>query len=325
MGLGVGLDGAGEGRGVNGRRRVGVIATVFDEATTIKELVESLLHQTRPPDEIVISDAGSTDGTWGFLTQLSETEPGLVVIRAPGNRSAGRNAAIRATTSDIVCCIDAGCVAEPDWVERLIEPFAGGAEFVGGFYRPQGATALATCIGLVMVYVRQEAESVGFLPSARSVAFTREAFERVGGFPEQVEYAEDTLFMQRLLDTGFECVPALDAVVAWNPPTGLGALARTSFRWGRGDGEARLRGYTFKRLAVIYGLIPVLGLMGTILTGWAVVAAAGVVALDTARRTRFKYRWAPTSGLALIPLCHLVATYSSLTGFLVGRYRPRRP
>lgn len=310
---------------MSNHRRVAVIATVFNEKETIGTLVDSLLAQTRPPDQIVISDAGSTDGTWEYLTRTAENEPRLVALKAPGNRATGRNAAIRATTSDIVCCIDAGCVADPDWVERLTEPFDRGAEVVGGFYRPQGPTALSTSIGVVMVYVREEAETGEFLPSARSVAFTREAFERVGGFPEHAEYAEDTLFMHRLADAGFECHRELDAMVAWNPPPGLGSLAEGSFRWGRGDGEAGLRGHTFKRLAFVYGLIPALGLVARILTGWAMVLAAGAVALDIFRRTRFKYRWAPPSGLLLIPVCHLVATYSSIIGFLVGRYRPRRP
>lgn len=310
---------------MNDHPRIAVIATVFNERETIGALVDSLLAQTRPPDQIVITDAGSTDGTWEYLIRMAGTEPRLLTLRASGNRSAGRNTAIRATTGDIVCCIDAGCVADPDWVERLTEPFEQGAEFVGGFYRPEGPTALSTCVGLVMVYVREEAESGGFLPSARSVAFTREAFERVGGFPEEVEYAEDTLYMQRLLDAGFECHRALDAMVAWSPPTGLGSLARTSFRWGRGDGEAGLRGYTFKRLAIVYGMIPALGLAGIVFTGWAPAVAAAVVMSDTLRRTRFKYRWAPSAGRLLVPVCHLVTTYSSIVGFLVGRYRPRRP
>ncbi|MEO1443715.1 MAG: glycosyltransferase, partial [Chloroflexota bacterium] len=40
-----------------------VIATVYNEGDAIHRLMQSLCKQTRPPDEIVIVDGGSTDNT----------------------------------------------------------------------------------------------------------------------------------------------------------------------------------------------------------------------------------------------------------------------
>ncbi|MBN1967720.1 MAG: glycosyltransferase, partial [Anaerolineae bacterium] len=42
---------------------ISLIMTVFNEGDTIQAVMESLLAQTRPPDEIVIVDGGSTDDT----------------------------------------------------------------------------------------------------------------------------------------------------------------------------------------------------------------------------------------------------------------------
>lgn len=305
--------------------RVSVIATVFNEAATIEELVAALMSQTFEPDEIVICDAGSTDGTREKLEEMASKLPSLRVVTAPGNRSAGRNAAIAASTGTIIAATDAGGRPEPTWLEELTKPFASQASFVGGFYRPEGRSALSTCIGLVMVYVREEAEEGGFLPSARSVAFLRSVWQAVGGFPEEVEFAEDTLFMQRILEAGFELVPALDAVVVWNPPDSLRTLAITSFRWGRGDGLAGLRGWIFKRLALIYGVAPVvLGSLGFLTPAATLLALAPPLA-DSVRRTRLKYRHAPMpAAIWLIPMCHLVSTYASLAGFLTGWMSRRR-
>ena len=43
--------------------KVSVIVPVRDEEDSIRELLDSLLAQTRPPDEIVITDGGSVDAT----------------------------------------------------------------------------------------------------------------------------------------------------------------------------------------------------------------------------------------------------------------------
>jgi hypothetical protein len=146
-------------------------------------------------------------------------------------------------------------------------------------------------------------------------------FELVGGFPEEVEFAEDTLFMERVAAAGVPSVLALDATVAWEPPATLAQLARTAYVWGRGDGEAGLRGWVFKRLLGIYVLVPVAVAVMGFVTPWAPVAAVAVPILDGLRRTRHKYRWAARPVAVLIPLAHLVSTYASLAGFLAGRRR----
>lgn len=298
---------------------VSVISTVYNEVGGIERMVRALFEQTRRPDEIIICDAGSTDGTLEILERLRAEDSILRVVRAPGNRSAGRNAAIRAAGGSIIACTDGGCRADSDWLERLTRPFAEGARVVGGFYRPVGPTALSTAIGLVMVYVEEEAAGPGFIPSARSLAFEHTVFDIVGGFPEEVEFAEDTLFMERVVAAGIPWVRALDARVAWEPPTTLSQLARTSFRWGRGDGEAGLRGWAFKRLLTIYVVIPVLVATLGFITPWAMAPAAAIPIVDGLRRTRYKYRGADRRTALLVPLAHLVSTYTSLAGFLVGR------
>ena len=306
---------------MNGRRdRVSVIATVRDERRSVEALVVSVLGQHDPPDEFVIVDAGSTDGTFEVLEARARTDPRLRVLQRPGNRSVGRNAAIAAAAHDVVACIDGGCVAEPGWLARLTAPFADGAEWVAGFYRPVGRTLRATCIGLVMVYVREEVDARSFLPSARSMAFRRDVWARVGGFPEDLDFAEDTLFDERVAAAGVTPVIALDAVVSWEPPSSYVQLWRTLFRWGRGDGRAGLRSYAYRRALVVVG------------AGVALVAAAAATAPQTlpvivvlahagaAWRTRAKFAWVDGAGKWVhIPLAHVVHTVAGLSGFVVGR------
>lgn len=305
------------------RQTISVISTVYNEADSIGALLDSLAKQTRRPDEVVVADAGSTDGTRAILEASTMTS--LRVINAPGNRSAGRNAAIAASTGDLIASIDGGCVADPEWLDRLLGPFETGASWVAGFYRINGPTSLATCIGLVMVYVEEELkrnEEV-FIPSARSVAFTRRAWEEVGGFPDHVEFAEDTLFGNRLLAAGHQPALALDAVVQWTPPPNLRALFRTAYRWGAGDADAGIRGWVYKRILLGYGGAALfIAAALPLWPEWAWLGALAVL-IDTLRRTRFKFRLAPKpAGWVLVPIAHLVSTYGALIGFL-SRYRGR--
>ncbi|MCI0543439.1 MAG: glycosyltransferase, partial [Actinobacteria bacterium] len=204
------------------RPSVAVVTTVYNEEGTMGDLLTTLLTGTLAPDEIVVADGGSTDGTTRIVEEIAATEPRLRLIRDAGDRASGRNVAVRAAVSPWIVTIDGGCRPRADWLERMVERFQEGAVWVGGFYEPVGATPLSTAIGLTMVYVREEAER-HFVPSARSLGFTREVFDEVGGFPEGLQFAEDTLFAERLFGRGYTPVFAADAVVEWEPPRNLAA------------------------------------------------------------------------------------------------------
>ena len=75
--------------------KVTVIATVLDAADHVGGFLTSMREQTRAPDEIVIVDGGSTDGT---LDALRAAE-GITLVEDPGaNIARGRNVAIRNAT-----------------------------------------------------------------------------------------------------------------------------------------------------------------------------------------------------------------------------------
>ncbi len=305
---------------------VSVITTVFNEAGTIAATIASLFAQTRPPDEVVVADAGSTDGTRRQLDDLAAAEPRLRVIHAPGNRSAGRNAAIRAATHDLLATIDGGCVAAPGWLELLAARLED-ETWVAGFYRPAGRTRRQECIGLVMVPVRAEAEQADvFLPSGRSMAFHRRVWEDVGGFPEEVDFAEDSLFDERALAAGHRPAFEPDAVVWWEPPPNLRTLARTMFAWGDGDGRAGLRRY-YRKLRFVRWWGSAAAALAALLTRPRLLPLAlAPLAAHTARATRHKYPVATGVGKYLwIPVAYAVANHAALAGYVAGsRHRTRR-
>lgn len=303
------------------RQPISVITTVYNEVQSIDRFLASLAEQTLQADEIVIVDAGSTDGTLKRLTVAAESDARLRIIVEPGNRSHGRNTAIENATHRIVACTDGGCTLDPEWLEHLAAPFDAGADWVAGFYRVDARTAIDRCVGLTIVFVIEEVDPNMFLPSARSMAMTKSAWEQAGGFPEDADFAEDTLFNEMMLNAGFRPVFASQATVAWHPPSGFGGLARTAFRWGRGDGAAGLRGQYYKRTLVAYagamGLATLLAAVKPKLLPLAILPIAGPVW----RAIRYKLRHeASASKYIYLPAANVTATISNLIGFLAGRY-----
>jgi cellulose synthase/poly-beta-1,6-N-acetylglucosamine synthase-like glycosyltransferase len=302
---------------------VTVIATVFNEGPPVLEMLDSVLTGNATPEELVVADGGSTDGTVELIEDYARSHPQVRVIHDAGGRSAGRNAAIAAASHDHIVSIDGGCLADPDWLEKITEPLLKGHIWVAGFYRPEGETALSTAIGLTMVYVEEEVQFPGYLPSARSMAFDRQVWKAVGGFPEDAQFAEDTAFGQMILDAGHVMTFVPDAVVAWQPPAGLTAQTKTTFAWGRGDGLLGLRSWSYRHLLSRFLALGMLLLAGIAFPLLLIPTLLGVGAYAY-RNSRRKYRHMESwLKWIWIPLATLNGLASSLAGYITG-YLERR-
>ena len=305
---------------------VTVIVTVWNEAAAIDSLLDSLLGGTRVPDEMVISDGGSTDGTWERLRERSAGEPRLRAIQAKGNRSVGRNAAVRAASHAVIACTDAGVEVDSRWLERLAAPFEEDAsvDVVAGFYEPAGRTAFERAAGVVSAPGLREIDLNRFLPSTRSIGFRRAAFDRAGGFDETLAHNEDTPFALALKRTGSRFAFAPDAIVRWRPRGDLRAFMHQHRRFGTGDGEARVQGWFYRKIAAKYAIG-----VGLLLAGfawpacWGLLGAAGALFwVQQARRGQGRIPVA--EALFLVPPLKVAYDMAYLAGYVKGRLA-RRP
>jgi glycosyltransferase involved in cell wall biosynthesis len=233
--------------------RVSLCATLLNEGDSVAAWVKSVFAQSRPPDEIVLCDAGSTDGTIEHLEAIAAERPELRLIVEPGaNVPEGRNVAIAAAAGPLIAVTDAGTILDRDWLERLLEPLEADPELAvsAGFYRPAGRSAFERLLATVITPRRRDVAEDGFPPSSRSVAFRKEWWERVGGYPAWLRAGEDLVFDFRLRELGARFAFAPDAIVSWYPRPTLRDFFAQYRHYARGDGHGHL---FFRRHAIRYG------------------------------------------------------------------------
>lgn len=322
--------------------RVSVIATVLNEVRAIDELLRSLLAQSRPPDEIVIVDGGSRDGTLEALQAFAAAAPlAMQVIRAPGaNISRGRNLAIAAATGEIIASADAGVRLEPYWLAELTAPFgdAHPPDVVGGFFLADPRTLFERVLGAITLPRIEELDPAQFDPSSRSVAFTKEAWRAVGGYPEWLDYCEDLVFDFGLRDAGYRVQFAPRALVHFRPRPTLHAFLKQYYRYARGDGKANL--YIYRHLArySVYLLaLPALIALALCVRPWwwlAVLAGLALLLRAPLRRLLPAIRELPLRkkllALLYMPVIRIGGDLAKMAGYPVGvvwrwRYAPAQP
>lgn len=206
-----------------GALKVSVVIPVRNEEASLPALLESLRRQTLPPAEVVIVDGGSTDGTVALARRLAAGDGRVRVIEAgeatPGR---GRNVGSAAASHEWLAFTDAGITLEPTWLERLTEVAVAdpSLEVVHGNYEPVAKTSFERWAALAYLPPKRPRPG-GWMrgPVVPSTLLRREAWERVGGFPD-LRAAEDLIFLERLGAHGLKIGWSPLATVWWNlPPT----------------------------------------------------------------------------------------------------------
>jgi GT2 family glycosyltransferase len=184
---------------------ISAVVAAYQAEDWIAEALESIISQTRPPEEIVVVDDGSTDGTARELERFADR---IRIIRQPnGGCPAAFNTAFRAARGDFVAMCGADDIWEPrklEWQTETIQAhpeadvFFGHAMVVGQIEaehsRPPGS-------GLLDNVAFRDALFKECCVSAPSVVIRRSLFERLGPFVENFG-ADDWEYWFRCLRAG---------------------------------------------------------------------------------------------------------------------------
>ncbi len=186
------------------------VVCAYNEAECVPACLHALLAQTRPPDEIIVVDNASTDGT----AEIAGAIPGVRVIREPVRGLAvARETARRAARGDVLAYLDADCRAPITWLERIEERFSSRPALVAvtGPYRFYDWDLLGRA--LIRAYdwivappthvLVHHALGIGAILYGGNFAVRREALAEIGGFDCTIEFhGEDTNLGRRLTPIG---------------------------------------------------------------------------------------------------------------------------
>lgn len=233
--------------------KISFITTVLSEEKTVDRFLESLSLQSKIPDEVVIVDGGSSDRTVAKIKNARPAELGrsgeklkmqndnakFKILIKRGNRSVGRNEAIRKSTGDIIACSDVGCALDRDWLKNITEPFRNkDVDVVAGFYKAKTNSIFEKCLATYTCVMPDKIDRKNFLPSSRSIAFRKTAWEKVGGYPEYLDTCEDLAFARKLKQEGFKFKFIKNAIVYWPQRENLLQAFKQFFNYSKGDGAA---------------------------------------------------------------------------------------
>ncbi|MCU0466243.1 MAG: glycosyltransferase [Anaerolineae bacterium] len=312
--------------------RVSVIATVLNEGESIRQLMDSLCAQTRQPDELIIVDGGSRDTTVAVIESYRDRLPLRVVVEPGANISRGRNVAAQNATGEILAITDAGVRLEPAWLAELIAPFESDSALgvVAGFFFPDPQTVFEAAMGATVLPQVGDIDPATFLPSSRSVAVRRSAFEVVGGYPEWLDYCEDLIFDLRLKTVTSPFAFAPGALAHFRPRGSIRAFYKQYYLYARGDGKADLwrKRHLIRYATYLIGLPVLIGLALAVSPWfWLLLLAGGVIYCRTPLRRLpaaldalpFKpSAWDWVKAAAWIPVIRAVGDVAKMIGYPVG-------
>lgn len=203
--------------------RPSIIIPTLNAGDRLAVLVRALKEQSLPPLEIIIIDSSSDDGT----ENLAQSEGCIVEVipRSEFDHGGTRNLGAQLARGDVLVFLTQDALpADHLFLERLIQPLQSSqsaAATARQIHYPD-----ATPLEAFARHTNYPSEShirswddveemgiMAFFFSDVASAVRRDAFENVGGFPEDVIVNEDMILCARLLEHAYSVVYQADSVV----------------------------------------------------------------------------------------------------------------
>jgi len=224
---------------------ISVIVPVGRVDGQLREQLSALVRQSTPcPTEFILScNTKSSDGQIELMAMLDElADDRFSVVAATERRGAAyaRNVGATVARGAVLAFCDGDDIVHEGWLAALTESMAGRSA-VGGRLVESGMTERQRRARPAMTPdALPEFLGVPYMGSG-NMMITREAFEEVSGFDEDLIRCEDIALSWRLIAARHHIGFASDARVTYRHRDGTAAMLRQHLAYGRGMGQVLVR------------------------------------------------------------------------------------
>lgn len=221
--------------------RVSVVIVNWNGARVLPSCLESLNRQSRPADQIIVVDNGSTDGSANWLKQLKGANLVRVFLDTNTGFSGGNNAALPHVTGDVIALLNYDARPHRDWIAAALPLFeqervgmvackslclddpsqidkAGHLIYFDGLNRGRGTGHKDD--------IRYQCGEEVLWPDGSAGFYLKSAIDEVGFLDEDFFlYGEDAELGMRLRWAGYRCLFQPRSVINHEHSVGLGKYA----------------------------------------------------------------------------------------------------
>jgi succinoglycan biosynthesis protein ExoA len=317
--------------------RISVVIPSRNELRRLPAVLAGVEAQVLTPDEVIIADGMSHDGSREWLARAAESRSWLRVINNPRRTiPAALNAALDIATGELIARMDTHVDYSPSYLQELTGVLVCNEQVVGvgGALESAGHGAWGRAIAATLRRPfgmggasHRVGGPTGPVETVSTGCYRRSALLAVGGFDERLLANEDFDLDARLRARGGVIWLHPRARSTWYVPKSIPELARKMFRYGHYKAlMLRLHPTTVKARQLAPPLL-IIGMVSLTLwrprrgataaaayLGLASVAGASAAAADGA---------SPWRGALVPPVVHLMWGGGLLTGLVRFARRPR--
>lgn len=245
-----------------------IIVPVYNRRDEVRELLESLSVQIYKDFEIIIVEDGSTDPCRDIADEFASALNLKYIYKENEGRSIARNVGIEVARGRYLIFFDSDCVIPPQYFAELtkalesskLDCFGGPDAAHESFSDTQKAINFAMTSFLTTGGIRGgRIKLEKFVPRTFNTGFSREVYERVGGFREM--FSEDIDMSTRIKNAGFSVGLIREAFVYHKRRVNFKKFLRQVYVFGMSRITLKL---LYPDSLKIVHILPALFLLGTI-------------------------------------------------------------
>lgn len=201
-------------------KKYSVIVPVYNRISEVEDLLSSLAAQSFRDFEVIIVEDGSTEPCENAVRQYADKVDVKYFYKENEGRSIARNYGIEHSEGSYLIFFDSDCVIPPHYFDTLdrcltstpLDCFGGPDAAHDSFSDTQKAISFAMTSFITTGGIRGgKIQMEKFVPRSFNMGYTREVYNKVGGFREM--FSEDIDMSTRIRQAGFSIGLLRDAFV----------------------------------------------------------------------------------------------------------------